>query len=98
MPYADENATGMQRYCSEMVAALLRTGLEAKLLVGELQGEPDWLKSKDGTVWHLADGSVAGTKRAAWQAWFIWYAALAALAPNQVGAIINAADDAATTP
>lgn len=58
--------------------------------------EPDWLKSKDGTVWHLADGSVAGTKRAAWQAWFIWYAALASQAPNQVGAIFNAADDAAT--
>src|SRR5690349_23752127 len=34
----------------------------------------DWLMSpKDGTVWHLANGSVAGTKRAAWQAWWVWY-------------------------
>jgi energy-converting hydrogenase Eha subunit B len=59
--------------------------------------DPDWLESKDGTVWHLADGSTAGSKRAAWQAWIIWYASLASMAPNQVGAIINAADDAATT-
>lgn len=57
---------------------------------------PDWLKSKDGTVWHLADGSTAGSKRAAWQAWFIWYASLASLAPNKTGAIVNAADDGAT--
>jgi hypothetical protein len=59
-------------------------------------GDPDWLKSEDGTVWQLAAGSVAGTRRAAWQAWFIWYAALGCLAPNQVGAIPDAADDAST--
>jgi len=59
--------------------------------------DPDWLTSEDGTVWQLANGSVAGTRRAAWQAWFVWYAALGCLAPNQTGAIINAADDAATT-
>lgn len=58
-------------------------------------GDPDWLKSQDGTVWQLAPGSVAGTRRAAWQAWFVWYAALGALAPNQVGAIPDAADDSA---
>ncbi|UTI65608.1 phage major capsid protein [Paraconexibacter antarcticus] len=61
---------------------------------------PDWLKSKDGSVWQLANsaapaqGSLIG-RRAAWQAWFIWYASLACMAPNQTGAIINAADDAA---
>jgi hypothetical protein len=59
---------------------------------------PDWLKSKDGTVWHLANSSTGNSgKRAAWQAWFIWYASLASLAPNQTGAIVNAADDVATT-
>jgi hypothetical protein len=57
--------------------------------------DPDWLKSEDGTVWQLANGSVAGTKRAAWQAWFVWYAALACLQPNLIGAIPDAADDSA---
>jgi hypothetical protein len=59
-------------------------------------GDPDWLKSNEGMIWHLANGSVAGTRRAAWQAYFVWYAALASTAPNQIGAIINATDDAAT--
>jgi hypothetical protein len=57
--------------------------------------DPDWLKSEDGMVWHLKTGSTAGSRSAAWQAWFVWYAALGCLAPNQVGAIINAADDSA---
>lgn len=55
--------------------------------------DPDWLTSKDGTVWQLANGTGTGTRRAAWQAWFVWYAALANMAPNQTGAIFNAADD-----
>ena len=59
--------------------------------------DPDWLKSEDGTIWQLAAGSVAGTRRAAWTAWFQWYASLGALAPNQVGSITSAADDAATS-
>jgi hypothetical protein len=59
-------------------------------------GDPDWLKSQDGTVWHLAPGSVAGTYRAAWRAFFNWYASLACLAPNQTGAVPgDAADDSA---
>jgi hypothetical protein len=58
--------------------------------------DPDWLRSQEGMIWQLANGSVAGTRRAAWEAWFVWYAALGCLAPNQVGAIKNAADDAAT--
>jgi hypothetical protein len=60
--------------------------------------DPDWLKSEDGTVFQLAAGSVAGTHKAAWRAYFVWYAALGATAPNQTGAVINAADDAATAP
>ena len=61
-------------------------------------GDPDWLQDpKSGQVWQLAPGSVAGTRRAAWQAWFKWYSALGALAPNQVGAIPDAADDSAVT-
>lgn len=63
--------------------------------------DPDWLKSKDGTVWHLANSAAPAAgqligKRAAWQAWFTWYASLGCMAPNQTGAIINAADDSAT--
>jgi hypothetical protein len=60
--------------------------------------DPDWLSDpKNNQVWHLANGSVAGTRRAAYEAWFVWYAALGSVAPNQVGAIPDAADDAATT-
>jgi hypothetical protein len=57
--------------------------------------DPDWLKSEDGTVWHIAPGSVAGTRKASWQAWFVWYAALGCLAPNRTGAIPDALDDSA---
>lgn len=55
---------------------------------------PGWLESpRDGTVWHLANGSVAGTKRAAWQAWWTWYLNLGGHAPNRIGVIPDAADD-----
>lgn len=57
-------------------------------------GDPDWLSSpKDGTVWHISPGAVAGTHKAAWRAYFVWYAALACLEPNLTGAIPDAADD-----
>jgi hypothetical protein len=57
---------------------------------------PDWLTDpKTGLVWHLANGSTLGKRRLAWQAWMVWYAALASVAPNRTGAIINAADDSA---
>jgi hypothetical protein len=53
--------------------------------------EPDWLSDpKSGLVWHLAMGSVLGKRRLAWQAWMTWYAALACVAPNRTGRIINA--------
>ncbi len=55
--------------------------------------DPDWLKSEDGTVWHLANGSTVASRRAAWQAWFVWYASLGVTQPTAVGAVINAADD-----
>lgn len=54
----------------------------------------DWLQSpRDGTVWHLASGSVAGTRRAAWQAWWTWYVNLGCHAPNRIGVIPDAQDD-----
>jgi len=56
--------------------------------------EPDWLSDpKSGLVWHLAMGSTLGKRRLAWQAWMTWYAALACVAPNRTGAIINAQDE-----
>lgn len=56
--------------------------------------DPDWLTDpKTGLVWHLGMGSTLGKRRLAWQAWMVWYAALACVAPNRTGAIINAADD-----
>lgn len=58
--------------------------------------EPDWLTDpKSGLAWHLAMGSTLGKRRLAWQAWMIWYAALACVAPNRTGRIINAQDDPA---
>jgi hypothetical protein len=54
---------------------------------------PDWLKSEDGTIWHLANGATVASKRAAWQAWFVWYASLGVTQPGAIGAIFNAADD-----
>jgi hypothetical protein len=60
----------------------------------ELQ-DPDWLTDprNGGSVWHLAMGSTLGKRRLAWQAWMTWYAALACVAPNRTGRIINAQDD-----
>ena len=58
--------------------------------------EPDWLSDpRSGLVWHLGMGSTLGKRRLAWQAWMVWYAALACVAPNRTGRIINAADDPA---
>ena len=44
MPYVDEHGTGMQRYCSEMILALLRVGAPVQVLIGELHGRPAWLE------------------------------------------------------
>lgn len=44
LPYVDAQAAGMQRYASQMIVALHRSGLRFELIVGELHGEPAWLK------------------------------------------------------
>jgi hypothetical protein len=46
-----------------------------------------------GGIWHLKDGSTAGTKQAVWQAWMKWYAALGSHAPNRLGALKFCTDD-----
>jgi hypothetical protein len=57
---------------------------------------PDFLADPEsGKVWNLANGSVAGTRKAVWQAWWVWYANLGAAAPNQVAVISGAADETA---
>lgn len=58
--------------------------------------DPDWLQSGDGTIWQMGTSTTASQRRATWEAWMVWYAALANMAPNQTGAITNAADDVAT--
>lgn len=45
LPYVDEQATGLQRYASEMILAMKRAGLRFELIIGELHGEPAWLSS-----------------------------------------------------
>lgn len=56
---------------------------------------PDWLEAPDGkgSILHLKDGSVAGSKVAIWQAWIAWYATLVNVAPLQNGQIKNVNDD-----
>lgn len=58
-------------------------------------GKPDWLKAPDGggSVWHLKDGSTAGTKVTIWQAFMTWYATLVNVAPPRNGQITNINDD-----
>jgi hypothetical protein len=57
-------------------------------------GDPDWLEDpRNGQVWHLSNGSVAGTRKAAYEAYFKWWGALGSVAPNRTGAIPDAADD-----
>jgi hypothetical protein len=56
---------------------------------------PDWLRSQNGQVWHLATSGTGSGRRAAWEAWFEWFAALGTLAPNRLGAIPDAQDDPA---
>jgi hypothetical protein len=56
---------------------------------------PDWLTSPEGPgqIFHLKDGSTAGTKLAIWQAWIRWYAQFICVAPHRSGKIINLNDD-----
>lgn len=43
LPYVDERATGTQRFASQMILALRRSGLPFRLLLGEVHGSPQWL-------------------------------------------------------
>lgn len=60
------------------------------------QTEPGWLESKDGSIFHLKDGTTSGTKMNVWQAWFRWYVSLGNVSPNRNGVIPDADDDAAS--
>ncbi|CAA9389299.1 MAG: Glycosyltransferase, partial [uncultured Chloroflexia bacterium] len=51
LPYADEQAAGMQRYASQMIKALRKNGVAFELIVGEVHGHPAWLK---GTTHRIA--------------------------------------------
>jgi hypothetical protein len=56
---------------------------------------PDWLTSPEGPgqIFHLKDGSTAGTKLAIWQAWIRWYAQFICVAPHRSGRIYGLNDD-----
>lgn len=55
---------------------------------------PDWLQPpQGGSIFHLKDGSTAGTKQAIWQAWIAWYATLVNVQPNRNGQISQLKDD-----
>ncbi len=55
--------------------------------------QPGWMELQNGGVFHLKDGSTAGTKVATYQGWFEWYAALGNVAPNRNGALKFCTDD-----
>lgn len=67
-------------------------GLKKAAFLWYQTGEPDWL-DRSGSIWHLASGSTAGSKKAVWEAWFKWYAALGCVRPGSTGAIPDAQDD-----
>jgi hypothetical protein len=59
------------------------------------QAPPGWMNAPQGNggIFHLKDGSTAGTKVATWQAWFKWYVNLGNVAPNRNGVIEFCTDD-----
>ena len=61
---------------------------------------PGWLGQPRGEggsgIFHLKHTSTTGQRQAVWQAWCYWYAALGAVAPNRLGALKFATDDAPT--
>lgn len=59
-------------------------------------GAPGWMEQGGGGIFHLKDGTSAGTKVATWQAFFSWYAALGCVAPNRNGRLEFAEDDVPT--
>lgn len=59
-------------------------------------GSPGWMEQGGGGIFHLKDGSTAGSKVATWQAFFAWYAALGCIAPQRNGVLQFCEDDAPT--
>lgn len=57
---------------------------------------PGWMEQGGGGIFHLKDGSTAGSKVATWQAFFSWYAALGCVAPNRNGVLKFCEDDTPT--
>jgi hypothetical protein len=59
------------------------------------QASPQWFSppQANGGIFHLKDGSTAGTKVATFQAWMKWYFNLGNVAPNRNGAIKYGTDD-----
>lgn len=53
---------------------------------------PGWMEQGGGGIFHLKNGTTAGTKVASWQAFFSWYAALGCVAPARNGALKFCAD------
>lgn len=57
---------------------------------------PGWMEQGGGGIFHLKDGTTAGTKQPIWQAFFSWYAALGCIAPNRNGRLEFVEDDVPT--
>lgn len=68
-------------------------GIDEDALRWFTQVEFAWMEKGGGGIFHLKDGSTAGTKTAVWQAFGKRYAALGAVRPNSIGKLQFAQDD-----
>jgi len=92
LPYVDEHATGMQRFGSEMIQSLLRTGLDAEVLIGELHGRPKWIERVPhrvlvrGALWRRLPRSASALAR------LLWVQALLPLRAGRRATLLTLAD------
>jgi hypothetical protein len=68
-------------------------GIDNDALRWFTQVEFAWMEKSGGGVFHLKDGSTAGTKTAVWQAFGKRYSALGSVRPNSIGKLQYCEDD-----
>jgi alpha-1,3-rhamnosyl/mannosyltransferase len=95
----DEQGTGMQRFGSEMILALLRNGLPSRIILGEVQGRPQWLEGVPHEVLIGPRASRRVPRPLAAVARLLWLQFLLPLKARRTGTVLTLADsDLATFP
>jgi glycosyltransferase involved in cell wall biosynthesis len=59
LPIADEQATGMQRFGSEIIRAILRLDPDFQVIIGRVDGAPSWLEG-------ISYSTIVGPRGKAW--------------------------------